>query len=290
MRVEVRADGVTIYTFRQSWISTFLQCPDQARLDMLSTEPSVPTDAAAIGTACHEGIEERLKAERDEGYIMSVDEMIDISNARFVELAHQGINWVQGTEKDAAVFIPNAMQAWVDYIGPYVRVTPDLLLEHNFNVLLDEGGHRGGAVLRLSGTMDCFDGRVRDWKTANQKYVAWEKQRWAVQPTVYSYAAVALGLAEWPVEFEYGVMMKRKTQVYAERIPVTRDVGHIEWLKRMLWRIVDLYELFGPDRAWPLNDQDVLCSDKWCPFWDRCKGRFVTGKGVSLETPFLTLG
>jgi hypothetical protein len=27
--------------------------------------------------------------------------------------------------------------------------------------------------------------------------------------------------------------------------------------------------------SWPMNDQHALCSPKWCPFWDGCKGSHV---------------
>ncbi len=126
------------------------------------------------------------------------------------------------------------------------------------------------------GTIDAihlFPPYIVDWKTSSRQYQRWEKQRWAVQPTFYAEAArQELRMFDSIVDFRYLVFERSKRSQFAQSVPVTRGPEHTQWLASMLWQP---YEMRNA-AEWPLNDQHVLCSKRWCPYWSECKGKYIS--------------
>jgi len=108
-----------------------------------------------------------------------------------------------------------------------------------------------------------------DWKTAGRKFQVREKQEKSIQPTMYAAAAVAHGMATYPVGFNFGVMVRGGS---AQIVTVTRNEGHVEWLRRQIRPFIRAAIEMGTDNTWPVNDTHYLCSDTWCPNWSHCKG------------------
>jgi hypothetical protein len=117
--------------------------------------------------------------------------------------------------------------------------------------------------------------KIKDWKSSSRgPYQPWEYKRWALQPTVYSWAlAQADGYSSCKPEFEYVVMFSptKRAPEGVQRFSVERGPEHYEWLKTKCTDIAQLIEV-GLD-SWPKNDNHALCSEKWCPAWDNCKGK-----------------
>ncbi len=284
-------DGVDVFTFRQSWIGTFTTCPEQARLDMLGQLQRVETDATAIGTAVHAGIEAVL-AQKVDG-----DEALELALAEFARLERDPTFQYKQTTgfQQCTDHVVNCFTSWHEFIYP--QLGEPLSVERNFKVKLDERGvpilhgptapcPPGCKPLRselwLSGTWDLDDSAwgIVDWKNKGHEIKRWEVDRWSVQPTVYTYAKRVLdGLdMDEPMDFTFVNMVKgpvREPQI----VTVSRQRPHYEWLRAMLWRIVDLYWATDAGRiGWPMNDGHVLCSTKWCTEFaaGRCKGAYLT--------------
>lgn len=274
--------GLWIHNFSQSFIGGFQHCPEQARADYFQETPKDDyTDSTALGTAAHAGAEYALEEKRDR----EVPPVHDVIEVAFDEL--EGIGEWKYTKlslKQIEAALPRMISAFMADVLP--RVDP-LQIELRFKVPLYRGKKR---QVNLVGTMDCLDvnGLPWDWKTASRAHDVWEKQRWATQPTVYTYAAQWLeqynmlaDVDDWPEgrendfemvpsEFMYGVMLHNgDTQVY----PVHRDATFVTWLRQVASQIAWMVE--HDVKPWPLNDGGWWCSEKWCPLWSECKGKYM---------------
>lgn len=273
-------DGVDVFDFRQSWVGTWQMCPEQARLDMRGELERVETDATAVGTAVHAAIEHIL---RNGGYFEDGLQAAVMEFMRLSELPE--FRYVKAlTYKTAEKYTVNCFTSWYEHVYP--TLGEPLSIERTFKVQLDERPSVDSCVdeycrrpqrLMLSGTWDLDDevhGLV-DWKNKGQEIKRWEMDRWGIQPTVYTYAKRVLdGLpmdGELPFTF---VNMIKGPQVQPPQIlTVSRHLGHYNWLRAQLWRIVDLYlSTDNGEQGWPLNDSGWWCSQRWCQNWSSCKG------------------
>jgi hypothetical protein len=209
------------------------------------------------------------------------------------ERDHELFRWVKvKTEKTALQHLSTACMAWergvLPQLGDPVYVEQHFSLPFFEAVLPDpEYGLRNGTevCVDLEGTIDYGDWSVKDWKTCSdpRKYQGgyggegWQLRRWGIQPTVYCWAARELGDLSEPLSFSYAAV--EKTQPNVHWLEVTRTQSDFDWLKRLCWNVVKMLE--SDLDEWPLNDQSALCSEKWCPAWDACKGSV-------LDTPQLS--
>lgn len=263
-----------IIYLRQSGLSTYQDCPERSRFEWFDPEPELTTDAAAIGTACHKGVESNLEDRRLGFGPQSTADMIELAKREFAWIeAEEGIRYVQGTREDAMQFITTCIPSWRAFLEPYIPIDEHLKLEFEFDVHLMTWH---GWEVRLVGTMDCLHRyAIDDWKFKGQAVKQWEAQRSDIQSTVYSHAAVELGLLQWPVTFNFGVVRKLKTKESAERVPVLRHPEHVDWLCRQIDGMLTMWEKIGEQGPWPTIDSGVLCSERWCNNWSRCKGKSI---------------
>lgn len=249
-------------TLRQSSLNTWMLCPERARLDMVHPERDSTTDAAAVGTAVHAGIETVLRVH---DHALARRNVI----ASLEENASQ-IRWVQVKQlKTAFALAERLFEAWLHHVLP--QLAGPLAVEETFNLPWAE---INGWQVRLSGTIDYVDENlvVWDWKTSSRPYETWEADRWKIQPTVYGWAMNQLHGID-PVQFTYCVLVK-KARPEVQIFDVERSNGHWAWLHRQVESIVAQIDAL-PDGIWPLNDHHALCSAKWCPHWEYCKGLYV---------------
>ena len=260
------------HAFSQSFIAGLQTCPEQARAQWAGEIPRDYTDSTALGESMHEGIAYALD-EKLQGLHPSVSDMVDVAYHHLDSLTWK---YTKYSRKQMYKALPKMLTAFVCDILPDVE---PMFVEHPFKELLYAGKHR---TVYVCGTMDCLDvhGEPWDWKSASTFHEVWEHQRWAVQPTVYTYAAdsyikneaIKTGYPEYhegmePSLFHYGViLLDGKTQVY----DVIRDESHVAWLREQCSQIAWLIE--HDVKPWVLNDGGWWCSEKWCGKWSSCKG------------------
>lgn len=265
------ADGKRVHRFRQSSMKELDICSERARLTMTGQMPDEESDAAAAGTAVHTGIEVGLQCLLDDGEILSLDAMSVVAQDHFTEMMEgPTFHWVKMKEGGARAFIDKALVAFYDHVLPDLR---PLAVEVNFGPLtIHEDEHR---IIEITGSIDYLDRTgLKDWKTSSRAWDGWEHERWDIQPSVYTRAASMLGLIEpnedglYPFEF---VVFVRGAKVNIQRLTVYRHAGDWAWLVERTLAIAALIEAEVP--TWPKNDNHALCSPKWCPAWDMCKGK-----------------
>jgi len=253
------------HTFRQSELGTWMMCPEQLRLSRADMLPRRETEATAVGTSVHAGIEAVLKGEATH------ETGMDVALETWDSMIPNIDRWVRVSPEQCAVHVANCYSSWADTVLPGL---PEIVMvEQHFKVLLSETAERR---IWLSGTVDAVDadGTVWDWKTAGRAYEPWEADRFKIQPTVYTYAAKhAWGIDNH--EFAYAVMVKKAQPVQAQVLRVQRNQGHWEWLNRQATSLAVAIEAELP--VWQLNDQGWHCSPRWCGAWETCKGELVEG-------------
>jgi hypothetical protein len=266
MRIVYDDQGRKTYVLRQSWLNTFFDCPELARQIAFEGLVDAGSDATSMGTGLHAGAEHHLNT--GAGY----EECLEEAKRAFIECTtEEGFRWVQVKSVDTALkYLEVCMFTWWRDVRP--RLGKPVAIEHRFKVPLYTTDDYD---VILSGTIDYVDdnGIMWDWKTANDadkygKRKQWEHRRWSIQPTTYTYA--------WWWEtgeyapFIFAACLKGANAKDAQFVDVSRNEQHWDWLKRQMVPIVELAE--ANLSAWPLRDQHVLCSPKWCPAWDTCKG------------------
>jgi hypothetical protein len=270
---------------RQSWLDTAMRCNERGRLAVVKAEwDSKSSDSAIIGTGAHKGIEEYLdlidtpEAMRLTCAIAAIEKSIDAE----LEL---GVKWTKyDTRKELLDNANRCFDAWVDHILPYMQstgLTIGARTEVEFAVVLYT--LQDGRTVGVKGTIDFVPNApvLWDWKTSSQKFRVKEKQKLAIQPTIYSLAAVKGGLDSdehphvdyrWPMYFTYGVMVRGATKSTPQILTVKRTEEHALFAIDRIKRFVDMALNYGLDKPWPQDDDHFLCSATWCPWWVLCKG------------------
>ena len=271
--------------FRQSWLDSFLRCPHRARLEVTNPEQGT-SDSALLGTGAHAGCEAILLGGDTHDAYKNIDRVVE-------EELKEGVNWThQSSEfpQNVGQLIYQARKcfdAWLAEIYPvcvsegWLGETPEQKFEVPLFRLHD------GRQVCITGTADLPTGKnvVVDWKTSKRPYKQWEKQRHAIQPTIYTWAAIEGGFGtdhfSWPVQFVYGVMIRPvgnlDGQYRTELVPVSRGEAHARWAMEQIHAALNMALKMGFDEPWPMiTDNNFLCSQKWCPNYDRCRGRFLS--------------
>jgi hypothetical protein len=259
--------------FRQSWLDTALRCGERGRQAIVRPEwDQATSDSAAIGTAAHAGIEAVLNHE------INPKDIGDYAANAAVELTRtETINWTKYTTPgELAAHASRCAEVWRSDIYPSVPLGGRAEVEFEVPLFTRPDGR----VVGLKGMIDYIPptSGLWDWKTAARAYNR-DKQRFAIQPTVYAAALIYGGLGsqtEWPVRFTYGVMIRGEKNAKAQILEVQRSASHVGWLTDHLNTFVTMAEKLGLDTPWPRDDDHFLCSQKWCPWWSVCKGARLT--------------
>lgn len=269
--MEVLPDGRIEHVFHQSWLGTYFTCPEQARAKLAHELPPDLSEASAKGHAVHAAIEAVL---RD---CVQPDEALSLAFKTFrEESAEPHFRWVKvKTENTCLSHIEGYFASWWDYVYPTLGAS--VWIEHEFRHLFHEDDER---VIYFGGTADYAEfGRIYDWKTTMNKdkygtrfgQDGWEQKRWAIQPTFYS-AAYYREFLTIP-EFVFVALDNQGRE--PQLLPMTRSLGELQFLVRQSLEVARFIETAGTNGPWPLRDQHVLCSPKWCMKWDDCKGGYV---------------
>lgn len=270
-------------------------CLEKLRLETVAVGPRIENDAATVGTALHAVIEQELA-----GNLYATEHDAQGNAARiYLELLEE----YAADGKPYALSSFNSHERAIDMLAALaskwyrsnerqelLHCAEEPLIEWHFDlpfttVPAKKFGKRQEEIpVFLSGTADIvYNNQVWDWKTAGSEYRRWEYQRWGRQPDVYTWAAVKSGLLvpdrNGQVEFLFKVFVRNNNLgEQPQTVTVQRSANNWAWLETMVHRLVNFAYNMGLDREWPLDDQHVLCSPKWCTFFDMCKGNFVSGE------------
>jgi hypothetical protein len=255
---------------RQSWLNDALLCPERARLGLLNPERRSATDATIMGTAVHTGIEFSLNSAEPD-----FSEVVATAVKDWNQMASKPYKPSSGIDPSDAPWLIEAMLlAFTEQIRPQVELGGKTELKFQAPI----GVTHDGWDVWLKGTMDYVSpsGHIWDWKTAKRAYNQRDKQNSSIQASVYATAVGALGLAPNAddIQFSYGVVMRQpipKGQI----VTLTRTAEHRAWLRNQVQSIVIMAHALDTAYPWLKNDQNNLCSPKWCDHWSACKGQFI---------------
>lgn len=255
---------------RQSWVGDALICPQRSRYALAMPTMRRGSDATAIGTGVHAGIEKYLTGE-----ITDLDGFQEYTQLVVASELDKDIKKTGLTDdpENLRACVDSMAQGWWDSIRPSVVLGG--MVEHKFQAPLNVHATNGYGVW-LEGTIDYVapDGVLWDWKTSSRTYYAREKQSQSHQATCYITACRTLGLipdTDTPSLFRFGVMVRQPTPK-AQIVTVSRGHDQVSWFRRQVLSVVNTAVTAWGQPDWPMNDQHSLCSSKWCDYWSVCKG------------------
>jgi hypothetical protein len=256
-------------------------CPERARLGHVRPDLRTGSDATIIGTALHAGIESVLDNRSKE-----FGDMLEVVANEYETLEKTNYKKTNIDEEKIPAYLESMSLAFYNNILPNVELGGSV--EHYFQAPL--GIEIDGYGIWLEGTMDYItpSGVIWDWKTSSRTYNIKDKQKSAVQPTVYADAAVQLGLCpDYPVQFRYGIMVRTETPKH-QIATVERTEQHGLWLRHLVRGAVTSALKTGYDDNWFMNDSSTLCSQAWCSYWEICKGAWCGDKEIAFANQSLT--
>jgi hypothetical protein len=267
---------------RQSWIDTAMRCAERGRLQIVKPEWNIGGDAAHLGSGTHSGIETVIEALALGLPFPSKSAIHDaIWETITTKIAEEGIKWNKySTTQQLFENAVRCYEAWASGILPILRqrnLIEGAITEHKFRVVLFT--LPDGRTVGVEGTIDFVPpvNEMWDWKTAGQAFRDREKQRYAIQPTIYTLAGV-LGAGHpdvdysYPMDFTYGVAIRAARKSKPQLLTVNRTQEHADFAIERIKTYVDLALNFTLERPWPRNDDHFLCSEAWCSWWVICKG------------------
>ena len=278
-------DGKWHHIWHQSDLKTFEMCPERARKIWAGEVSDPESDAAVLGTACHNAVERLLLPADPESYdhcypVERCEESYDLLHDYFeqelTELSPAIEKWNSyGSVDKMRDMGTSKLDAWYEEI--YNGLTP-MHVELPFKKLLFEDDER---VVHMEGRIDLIDSNlgIVDWKFPKRDYTRdkWQYDRWDVQSTVYSWAVDQMK-GELKRDFEEHAMtffvVHGKSGVSQMRID--RSPQDWEFLKRKVEALSRLVERSDME-VWTLNDAGWWCSEKWAPCWHLCKGKETYG-------------
>lgn len=253
---------------------------------MIRPDWSGPSDATTIGTGAHAAVEWVLSGG-------AVDEVMpQIAMAVDTEMAMPNFAWKKynGLGRNGLIGVAyDCFKVWLENIYPIMprNGTPEVPFEVPLYTLPD------GRTVGIRGTIDWVPhdtNQLWDWKNPGRAYSQKDKQKFAIQPSIYALAAVQGGLRSvtdfqftLPLTFVYGTSVIYAAGAQARVFDVVRTRAHVEWALDRLKTAVDLALGFGLDKPWPQNDNHWLCSDRWCPWWSACKGARLSWQDEDYE-------
>ena len=276
---------VTKVFVRQSWLGDALMCPERARLTALHPETRKENDSAMMGTAVHAGIEQVLNSEIQPEDIGDYSVNAFFEREKALNAEGKKINITNTDPKNWAKHINSMANAWVSDIMPHVPLGG--ISEYKFATkVADVDNELFEYELWFEGTMDYFHPKgIWDWKTAARKYYQAEKQTQNVQSAVYAEASHVLGMIDYPVEFNFGVMIRNASST-GQIVSISRTPEHGQWIIDQTIALVNnllTVQAKMPSSRWIVNDQHYLCSQRWCPVWSMCKGSYITSETTNAE-------
>lgn len=258
-------EGIWHHTFSASWLKDFATCPEKARRRYFGITPNKVTEYTSLGSAVHAGIDHELSA-RLAGVDSGVYGMRDAARGKLEELWEDPTYEPQKmNEQEQWRLVQQHLTTFTEQTLPHLQ---PLVSEEQFDLELCHDAFRR---IRIRGAIDCVDRNLGliDWKTAGSPHKQWEKERYEIQPTVYTWAWNSL-MGTHVDHLRYVVYIHDKgVQEYT--VKVTPE--HVDWLKYKAVAAARMVESGLP--VWAMNDSGWWCAKKWCAAWDNCKGAYI---------------
>lgn len=269
-------DGKTVLTISQSWLSTYMDCPEAARHVLLQTYPEHDAPEALFGTHLHAACDLHIRKAGDpEVYLREAFKgfVLPPPNAKGAphkwDTSRGKATW---TMTDLAL---DCFDVWLDLFwenGASVSKRGPGKPEFTFERLIYDSptlaiSLRGQVDYHLEGGLE-----VWDWKNSARKWEQWEVDRYDIQSTSYG---IGLHGLELPgvISFNFGVTNPdnfSKSKV----VTVTRDQRHVDTLlEDTIIPLAKLIQRQPLAEKWPALSASWKCSPKWCDAFQDCRGR-----------------
>lgn len=252
---------------------------------MVAPERDGEGDAAFAGTSFHAAVEQFLTGN------LALHDMEQYAQQYATKGAANGVTKDGVTRRieyksfdgppEMVYHAGNCTRGWIDDVLPVLVARGEHVGEAEVRFEYEAFHYRDHTIM-MQGTVDWVPShgrRLYDWKSSGSDYKQKDKQQYAIQPTTYVAAAVngCFGRPfDFPMEFAYGVAIRLKTKARGQIVVVERNQSHVDWMNRRIRHYVDLYLDVGLDREWPTDEEHFLCSSKWCPWYDSCRGKHVS--------------
>jgi len=253
-----------MFQWRQSTIGDMLICPERFRRAHVVGEADMNSAASLMGTAVHEAIASGLLALLHNGEWYEPQDVARNALIRFQHLVamdsleQDPIPWREGLLDERINDVERmAASLWSQMPGLLERWGGPLSVEHTFSgVPLTPDGIKG------QGTWDLLTDKhvLIDWKTSEKPWPKWKAAK-KLQPLVYA-QAVEHETGRWPEAFVF-IVVTREGRV--QQLPVNVNRERYRFLEATLPQL----ERMRLSNIYPLNPDSALCSEVYCPFYNR---------------------
>lgn len=252
-------DGRMHIVLSQSWLNTFMGCPELARLQMEGLLPEQHSPESLLGIAVHAGIEALLTDSTDAHSIVA-----EQASQIVTPVGHK---WAAVNVTDLALDCLDAWSVGVHDKGLRSQIKGDIIgIEHQFHQMVVETDK---FTVALQGTSDLVTtAGLWDWKCSAKKWQQWETQRYNLQSTAYVLGLYGLPSDSDVYSFKFGVI--NPDNLRTSIVEVTRTRAHVVALVDQIHSIGTM--IAANLERWPIVGQDWRCSSKWCPAWNQCRG------------------
>lgn len=245
----------------QSALNLFLKCGRQYEFRYLMGIVSPPRAALTVGRSVDQSVNLNFTRKLETGAYAPLDEVLDHASEVF-DREKIETEWGDDRpdeQKDIAIRLS---RLHAEKVAPGIE--PETVQEE-FVIETDAG-------FDIGGTMDLTDkqGFIRDTKTHKRGQISLEVNR-SFQPAVYDYAYQAL--RGRPANgFAFDVLMKPTKTIDVESHTVTGKVTETdhEWI---FGAIDAVHKSIQAGAFPPAPEGSWWCSEKWCGYWSRCKGK-----------------
>ena len=258
----ILGDGRTAIVLSQSWLNTFMGCPELARLEMEGVLPEKHSPESLLGIAVHAGIESLLNGA---DYRIAQRAVTTLTADIQIPSDHK---WRNTDVINRALDCLDAWNTGIHDSGLRSQIKGDIIaIEQAFQLPIIEDDK---FVVFLKGTSDLVTSQgLWDWKCSAKKWQQWETQRYNLQSTAYVLGLYGTAItASDQFVFKFGIINPDTFRTSV--VEVTRTKAHVDALMDQIHSIAVM--ITANLARWPIVGQDWRCSSKWCPAWNQCRG------------------
>jgi hypothetical protein len=244
-----------------SQLSTLLKCEMQYYFRYIEGIKTPPSGAMIVGTGAHKAQEEVLTAR--------IGELQEPKNAEMVELAVATVEAefddreVKLDEGDTrAKIVDNAALAASTTLAEITpKITAPIAVESRRDLLVDD------REIALTCILDAEEfGGVRDLKIRKTAPNPMEE----LQPAPYAFAHFT-EYGVWP-EFRYDVVSLLKSEVKVREVVCKPSEADVAFFFRLFDKAVERIQHGRENDDWVPAPCGWHCSEKWCGYWNLCRG------------------
>lgn len=245
--------------YRQSQIKDYLRCGIYYEFRYIQGLTSPGNGATTVGSAVDFAVNSSLEQKIKTGSDFSLAEIVSATAQEFDRLAPQ----TDFKGEDPKEFKTTALQISKLY---WENVSPSIqpeTVQETFLIDTDSG-------YQLTGTFDVTDkkGQVRDLKTASPSRAREYDVNTKMQAAMYDWAYEQLR-GKPSTGFVFDILTREAKPRY---ISISGQVTPEN--REFLFRTINnFHQAVSAGVALPAPEDVYWCSKKWCPFWDKCKGK-----------------